>query len=247
MARATTVRVPFRFSLFGSIDLRGPNGAVTELLVQSKAIALLAYLGVGLAGRFVRRDTVVGLLWPELDQSRARKALRQTVLACRAALGAEAIAGRGDEELALVDDVVWCDVAAFTRAADTGMLAMALDLYRGEVMPGFHLPDCPEFDRWLEEERVHARERAAGAAWALAQGLESDQKLSDAAGMARRAVRFSWFDERVLRRALGMLERLGDRAGAARLYEEFRSRLAADLDVSPSAETEQLIARIRAG
>ena len=219
---------------------------MTELLVQSKAVALLACLGVPSLGRFVRRDTLVGLLWPELDQSRARKALRQTILAVRGALSADALVGRGDEEVALAEGVLWCDAAAFTIAADSGMLAEALDLYRGELMPGFHLTECAEFDRWLEQERVDARDRAAGAAWALAQTLEDDRKLTDAAGMARRAVKFSWSDERALRRALGMLERLGDRAGAARLYEDFRSRLAADLDIAPSAETEHLMARIRA-
>jgi DNA-binding SARP family transcriptional activator len=77
--------------------------------------------------------------------------------------------------------------------------------------------------------------------------LEADQKLSDAGTMARRSIRFSWSNERALRRALGMLERLGDRAGAARLYEDFRARLAADLDLAPSAETEQLMMRIRGG
>lgn len=241
------VRAPFSLSLFGGIELRGPTGAATELLVQSKAVALLAYLSVPSIGRFVRRDTLVGLLWPELDQARARKALRQAILAVRGVLGADAAIGRGDEELALSGDVVWCDAAAFTAAADSGMLAEALNLYRGDLMPGFHLPECIEFDRWLEQERSDARDRAAGAAWALAQGLEGDHKFSDAAGMARRAARFSWFDERALRRALGMLERLGDRAGAARLYEEFRARLAADLEIAPSLETEQLIARIRAG
>jgi serine/threonine-protein kinase len=215
------------------------------VLLQSKAIALLAYLAVPSAGRFVRRDALVGLLWPELDQARARKALRQTTLAIRNAIGAESLQSRGDEDLALNADLVQCDATEFTRAADSGLLARALDLYRGELMPGFHLTDCSEFDRWLEGERADARDRAAGAAWALAQRLESSQKLSEAGMMARRAMKFSWSDERALRRALGMLERLGDRAGAARLFEDFRARLATDLEVAPSAETEALIARIR--
>lgn len=236
---------PYSLWLFGSIDLRGSHGAVTELLVQSKAMALLAYLSVPSMGRFVRRDTLVGLLWPELDQVRARKALRQTILAVRSAIGGDGLVGRGDEELTLAAEAVWCDVSAFTASAEAGRLSEALHLYRGELMPGFHLAECAEFDRWLEQQRADARERAAGAAWALARGLEEEDKLTDAAGMARRAVRFSWSDERALRRALGMLERLGDRAGAARLYEDFRTRLAADLDVAPSAETVQLIERIR--
>lgn len=236
---------PYSLSLFGSVDLRGSDPAASALLVQSKVVALLAYLAVPSLGRFVRRDTLVGLLWPELDQAHARSALRKTAHAIRAVLGADALVGRGDEELALSPEHVWCDATAFTQAADAGLLMQALQLYHGELMPGFHLDQCLEFDRWLESERAAAHERAAAAAWVLAQRFESDNQLSDAAGMARRAVRFSWTDERALRRALTMLDRLGDRAGAARLYDEFQRRLKADLDIAPSEETAALMARIR--
>jgi len=238
---------PHSLTLFGSVDLRGSGEAGARLLVQSKVVALLAYLSVPTVGRFVRRDTIVGLLWPELDQARARKALRQAVLAVRAELGADALIGRGDEELALSADHVWCDVAAFTHATDNGLLMQALKLYGGDLMPGFFLADCAAFGQWLEDERASARERAAAASWALAQHLETENQLSDAAGMARRSVKFSWTDERALRRALTMLDRLGDRAGAARLYDEFSVRLQKELDVAPSDETVRLIARIRAG
>jgi DNA-binding SARP family transcriptional activator len=232
-------------TLFGEIELQGPAGPETELLLQSKVVALLALLSVPTDQRFVRRDSLVGMLWPELDQSRARAALRKTVHGIRARLGADALVGRGDEELALSREHVTTDVAEFTRATDDGFLLRGLELYRGELMPGFHLAECAEFDRWLEEARTDARERASAAAWALASQFESDSQLSAATGMARRAVRFSWSDERSLRRALGMLDRLGDRAGAARLYDEFERRLRAEFDMTPSPETIELIGRIR--
>lgn len=238
---------PYTLLLLGEVDIRGPGGNAGELCVQSKVVALLARLSLPAVGRFVRRDTLVGLLWPELEEARARGALRKAVHAIRAVMGADALPGRGDEELALAPEHVNCDADVFRQAADAGRLMQALQLYRGELMPGFHLAACAEFDRWLEDERHALAERAAGAAWALAQRYESDNQLSDAAGMARNAIRFSWSDERALRRALMMLERLGDRAAAARLFDEFARRLRADLDVEPSSDTMQLIARIRAG
>jgi DNA-binding SARP family transcriptional activator len=238
---------PFTLILLGEVDIRGPGGSAGDLCVQSKVVALLARLSLPAVGRFVRRDTLVGLLWPELEDARARGALRKAVHAIRAVMGTDALPGRGDEELALAPDHVTCDADAFRQAADAGLLMQALKLYRGELMPGFHLAACADFDRWLEDERHALAERAAGAAWALAQRYESDNQLSDAAGMARNAMRFSWLDERALRRALMMLDRLGDRAGAARLFDEFARRLRSDLDVEPSSDTMQLIARIRAG
>ena len=236
---------PYTLTLLGGLDLKGPSGSENALLVQSKVVGMLAYLSLPSIGRFVRRDLLAALFWPELDQERARKAVRQSIHAARATLGAEALPGRGDEEVALSAAHVRCDATAFTEAANSGMLLEALRLYGGELLPGFHVPDCAEFDRWLEDERAAARERAAAATWALAQRLESDNQLSNAAAMARRSVRLMWTDERALRRALAMLERLGDRAGAARLYDEFATRLMAELDVHPSDETARLMARIR--
>jgi DNA-binding SARP family transcriptional activator len=237
--------LPVSLILLGRIDLRGEGIEADHVLVQSKWVALLALLATPTLGRHVRRDTLVGLLWPELDQERARTALRKAVHGIRAALGAEAVVSRGDEELALSSEIVSADVAAFTHATDNGFLAQALELYKGDLMPGFHLDGCGEFDAWLEGERAVARERGAGAAWALAQRFESEEQFSDAAGMARRAIRFSWSDERALRRALHMLMRLSDRAGAMRLYDEFVRRLRADLDVEPSEETKRLASEIR--
>ena len=237
---------PFSFILFGSISLRGPGRELDRVLVNAKAVGLLAYLALPTVGRFVRRDTLATLLWPELDQSRARTSLRKTVHAVRKAMTPGTLLSRGDEEVALSGTEVWCDASAFSTAADAGFLLRALELYRGELMPGFHLTDSWEFDRWLEEERSAARERASAVAWALAQRLETDEQFSDAAGMARQSVRFSWSDERALRRAVAMLDRLGDRASALRLFEEFSRRLRMDLDVEPSRETLELATRVRA-
>jgi serine/threonine-protein kinase len=58
-------------------------------------------------------------------------------------------------------------------------------------------------------------------------------------------VRHAWTDERVLRRAMTLLDRLGDRAGAIKMYDEFASRLRADLEVEPSSETTALANSIR--
>jgi DNA-binding SARP family transcriptional activator len=243
---------PPKLFLLGRVEMRGGDAAEAErLLVQPKVVALLAYLALAATpeapGRFVRRDGLVGLLWPELDQTHARAALRKAIHAVRGALGADAVLSRGDEEVAIGEGALWCDAVEFAAAVERGQLVRALELYRGELMPGFHLPDCGEFDRWLEEQRAVDRERAAGAAWALAIRSQEGQNFTEAGQWARRAVRFRWDDERALRRAIVMLAAIGDRAGAARLYDEFARRLRTELDVEPSDETVALIQALRAG
>jgi DNA-binding SARP family transcriptional activator len=232
--------------LLGGIALDGaPAGVTDALLSQSKSVALLAYLALSPDGRFQRRDRLVGLLWPDLDQSHARAALRKTLHELRLALGSDVLAVRGNDEIAIAPGALHCDAVEFTFAVESGRLARALELYRGDFMPGFFLAGCAEFERWVEDERTLARERAAASEWALAVALEGDHQLTAAGSWARRAVRHAWTDERVLRRAVAMLERLGDRAGAVKLYEDFATRLRADLDLDPSPETTALVNAIR--
>ena len=234
--------------LLGGIEVRGvPPDDADRLLAQSKIVALLAYLALSPPGRYQRRDRLVGLLWPDLDQAHARAALRKAVYSVRAVFGDSVVAARGDEELMLAHDDLWCDAAEFAANADAGRLGRALELYRGDLMPGFHLAGCAAFGMWLDEQRAAAVERVAAAAWALARRLEDEQNLTEAGQMARTAVRYVWSDERVLRRAMLMLQRLGDQAGAIRLYEDVARRLRTELDAEPSAETTALASTMRHG
>jgi serine/threonine-protein kinase len=238
-------RAPIELCLLGGVALRGAAPAASAVLAQAKPLALLAFLALSPDARFQRRDRLIGLLWPDLDQSHARAALRKALHELRTALGAHVFSARGDDEIALAPDAVRCDAVEFAAAVENGRLARALELYRGDFMPGFYLSGCVEFERWIEDERTLARERAAATSWALAVAFEGDHRLTEAGVWARRAVRHAWTDERVLRRAMGLLDRLGDRAGAIKLYDEFSSRLRADLEVEPSSETTALANTIR--
>ena len=100
-------------------------------------------------------------------------------------------------------------VAAMRAAVERGQLARAVELYRGDLMPGFYLTDCHDFDAWLESERSALLEEAVAAAWALAKHLESGSNYTDASRLAKKAARLDRTNERALRRSLKMLDRLG--------------------------------------
>lgn len=231
----------------GAIDLRSADGsAVDAVLTQPRRMALLCYLALASPRGFRRRDTLLTLLWPEHGQEQARHALRQSLYFLRRALGASAIVSRGDDDVAIAANVVHCDAAEFDIAVEDGRLEQALALYRGEVLPGFHVSDALEFERWLEAERDRLRRRAAEAAWLLADARAADGDASDAAAWGQRAVGHSPGDEVALRRLLHLLDNLGQRATALRVYEAFGQDLARDYELRPSTETRALVARIRA-
>jgi DNA-binding SARP family transcriptional activator len=236
-----------RLFLLGGLELKGaPDPERSErLLAQPKLTALLAFLALSPEQRPQRRDRIVALLWPELDQGHARAALRKAIHAIRSALGQDALRSRGDEEVGLAMPPLWCDAVESRTAADAGRMLRVHELYKGELLDGFHLPDCAEFQHWLDLERTEARERAAAAAWGLACIFEREQRNTDAGMMAKRAVRYSPDDERVLRRTLTMLLRIGDHAGALKLYDDFASRMRAELNADPAPETRKLVSSLR--
>jgi DNA-binding SARP family transcriptional activator/TolB-like protein len=228
----------------GSLELNQDGKQVDAVLRQPKRLALLAYLAISTPRRFHRRDALLGLFWPELDQSHARAALRRALYFIRQAMGDDAIVGRGDEEVAIAENS-FSDVAEFERALSAGDFVAALEHYRGDLLEGFYIAQAPEFERWLDQERSRLRDRAVGAVKALTDDAERRKDVAAAATWATRLAGLAPFDEGAFRCLAGLLERSGDRAGAFRAYEEFTSRLRGAYEIDPSAETQAFIAQMR--
>jgi len=235
------------FRLFGAVRLTDASGReVTSLLTRSRRLALLAYLAAATPRGLRRRDSLLALFWPELDQEHARAALRQALHVVRDALGAEVIVTRGDDEVGLDLERIWCDVVAFDHAIATHQFGAALDLYQGDLLEGFFIPGAGEFERWLESTRGQLRAAASTTARALVEQCETAGDLGTAAEWARRSVRLGLHDEEILRRLIALLDRLGDRAGAVQAYEEFAQQLRTELETEPSAETKAVLAEVQA-
>src|SRR6266446_1417581 len=233
--------------MLGRLSLTGADGReVRALLGQPRRLALLAYLAAASPPGFHRRDTVLALFWPELDQEHARAALRQTLHVLRTTLGAETVTSRGDEEIRLDFTLAWCDVAAFRQAIADDTLREALDLYRGSLLEGFFISNAPEFERWLETERARLREAASRAAGTLVGRYEERGNVTTAVHWARRGIELAPNEEAAVRRLITLLDRHGDRAGALQAYEEFADRLREEYDARPAAETQGLVAAVRA-
>ena len=236
----------FRLRVLGGLQLQHQErGDLPEVVVQPKIAALLVYLALARPRGFQQRDRLVGLFWPELDQERARTALRKTLHRMRQALDEDIVVSRGNEALALSSGV-WCDAVAFDASLSAGRLHEALDLYQGELLPGFFVPDSGDFEAWLEGERARYQASAASAAWSLVERYDGDEEFTNATQMARIVARLAPSDERMLRKVISLLDRHGDRAGAIEIYQNFAQRLWRDYETRPSPETTRLIESIQA-
>ena len=235
------------FRILGGLNLLGADGReLTSVLAQPKRVALLAYLAAATPRRLHRRDSLVALFWPELDQEHARAALRQALHGLRHALGEGVLVTRGDEDIGLDQAQIRCDVVEFERAAHDGQLTDALDLYRGDLLEGFFIRGAPEFEQWLEDERARLKAVALRSATVLGEQCEGRGGLAESAQWARRALRIAPLDEPALRRLMTTLDRIGDRAGALDAYEAFARRLTAELEAEPAPETRALGDAVRA-
>lgn len=235
------------FRLLGTLYLTDAEGREVErLLTRPRRLALLAYLAAATPRGLHRRDTLLALFWPELDQEHARAALRQALHVLRGALGADVVVTRGDEEIGLDFDALRCDVVEFDRAVASARPADALDLYRGALLEGFFISSAPDFERWQDQERARLQAAACRGAQALADQAEARGDLADAAAWMRRAIHLGPHEEQPLRRLITLLDRIGDRAGAVAAYDEFAKRLGADLDAEPAAETKALLTAVHA-
>lgn len=233
------------FRTLGTIDLRDPEGvAIRSVLSQPKRLALLAYLVLDRPGDPHRRDTLLGLFWPEREEERARAALRKSLHYLRRSLGEDALVGHGEESVGVRTDRIRCDALEFERGLDAGDPALALELYGGDLLDGLFVSEAPGFERWLDRRRWELRDLASRAAWELAEAELVAGNPVGAAHWGRRAYGIDPIGEAGLRRLLGLLDRVGDRAGAILAFEEAARRLEPE-GIEPAPQTRALIEDIR--
>lgn len=240
--------VEIRLRTLGLTDLLdGDDTEISAVLAQPKRFALLTYLAAARPQGVQRRDRVLALFWPELNEARARDALNQALRFLRQALGADVLVRRSAEEVGVNPELLWCDVPAFRAAAEAERWDDAMSLYRGGFLQGFFVSGAEGFERWMEEERSALRRLAARGARELARRHEGDGALTQAITWGRRVLEITPNDERALRSLLGFHVRAGDHAGALHLYDSFARRLQEEWGTEPAPETRRIIEEVRSG
>jgi DNA-binding SARP family transcriptional activator/TolB-like protein/Tfp pilus assembly protein PilF len=237
-----------RLNTLGRLELL-PSDApgATPVAAQPKRLALLAYLALATPRGLQRRDVLLGLFWPDLDQEEARRALRQALHHLRHFLNDGVLVSRADEVVGIADGSLWSDAIALEGALAAGRATQALELYRGDFLEGFFVSEVSaEFEQWVDRTRAGLRRRAAEAANALAEQEAKGGNAVAAILAARRAVELAPDDEPAVRRLIGLHCRLGDHAGALRTYDEFARRLADEFGAAPSSDTVAVLEKIRA-
>jgi DNA-binding SARP family transcriptional activator/tetratricopeptide (TPR) repeat protein len=217
------------------------SDAAEPVPVWRPALALLA-LTAGV-DESVTRERAAGLLWPELDEAKARRALRQVLFRVRRDAGELLI---GDRTTIRRDRrLLTTDVAELERDLAAGELARAVAGYRGDFLTGFSLRDSSAFDHWADGRRQRLRSAASDALEALVDQASAAGDWSGALRHARRRLDVEPLSEAAAARVLSLLYQCGDRAGALALYERVTARFVAELGAAPAGELASVARRIR--
>lgn len=199
-----------RIHALGGLSVRRDTGPTSGAGTRRRPLALLAILAAG-NGRGVSRDKIIAYLWPEADEAHARGVFRQTLYSLRRDLGQPDLL-IGATELRLNPEVVTSDVAEFGTAFDRGEPELAIALYSGPFLDGFHVGDAPEFEEWADGERQHLRRQALLALGDAAHRADRHGDHEVAAAWWRRVAELDPLSSRV---ALGLMRALvasGDKA-----------------------------------
>ncbi|HYW33052.1 MAG TPA: BTAD domain-containing putative transcriptional regulator, partial [Gemmatimonas sp.] len=179
------------------------------------------------------------------DGAHARTSLRNALYVLRQAMGDGVIRTRGDDDISVDPAAMFTDVGAVWSAIRDGRTEDALTGLAGELLAGLYPVDSDGFLRWLDEERARLRASVAASAIARCDVLERNGRVPEALALARRAMEIQRDDETLVRRVMSMHETVGDRAGALALFENYRTRLAAEFNAEPAPETTALAAQFR--
>jgi len=239
-----------RIALLGAPKVTWSGRAVALSRRQTRALLYRLAVDFGPASR----SHLCFLFWPDVREATARRNLSRLLALLRRALPDPAALVDENDSLCLDPERVWSDTVEFSRlTATAGSTArrtaseQAVELARGPLMEGFALPDCPEYEAWMEGERRTWERRVFDALAGVIEAHTAAHDYASAIAAARRYLEADALAEDVHRRLIALHSAAGDRTAALRQFEQCAVILERELGVSPMAETRAVYEAARDG
>jgi DNA-binding SARP family transcriptional activator len=241
--------------LLGGLCAAAEDRIVTHFRTQKTAL-LLAYLAY-FGQRTHSREELIELLWPGCKPDAGRSGLSRELCWLRAQLEPGTGWVRRSAGTLLITDrfTVRLNPAGFTTdcarfdaallAAEraevstdrTRLLTQAVELYRGELLPGYH-------EDWILGPRQWLAERYVDALGELLSLAREAGDLRRALDYARRLVSADPLQEESHHQVIQLLAALGQPAAALQQYRELERILREQLSATPDREIQELARQI---
>ena len=232
-----------RLLTLGGLTIQSGGATMTGASTRRHRLALFALLAMA-RDRGLSRDKIQAFLWPESDAERARHGLNQLLYFQRRHLdGGGLLLGR--KTLRLNPAVITADVWEFEDALDAGAYESAVRLYGGPFLDGFYVRGAPDFEHWVEDQRLRLRRRCAEAITTLARAAEAEGDHRRALGWWHRAAELNPLDADTIRKLVAASLAVGDRAAALATAQQYALRLRTELGIGPDPEVMRLVDQVR--
>ncbi len=206
-----------------------------------KHLALLIYLAV--EAKSHRRERLAELLWPKVCLTEARHSLATALSTLRPRLGVDGLEtsrdhvrltpGRVDLDLDRLEagDVLGTEV--------TGPLEVAA------FLDGFDIPDSSEFTHWKDRQQARLLPMIKDALVVLIDRCRRTGNSRQIERLADRMLALDELSEEAIRAKMEARAFAGDRLTALEFFEDWRTKLAEELQAAPSDLVEGMAVRLR--
>ena len=218
----------------GPIDISIDGVPAPPELLWRKHLALLLYL-LRSPRRTRGREHLIGLLWPDSAEPKARQSLNEALRILRSTCGAETV-DTETADLVRLGDQFSLDIEEFESAYAAQQWAQAAGLAVGEFAEGFGVKGATDLEDWLDAERRHFRAKGVEALTHQAELLLAQGATDAATALAERALTLDPLSERAARSVMRSRILSGDRRGATECGQQFAERIKTELGVEASAE-----------
>src|SRR5206468_886662 len=229
---------------FGTLEVTMDGAEAPAELLWKKNIALLLYLARS-PKRRCTREQLIGLLWPDKDDTAARQSVREAIRMVRHYVG-DRFTAKGDV-IQLLDGAVELDTDQLEKLVKQRDWSQATPLINGPFLYGFKIPDSSSFEDWLTVERSHWDGLCIDA---LLRHAEERLNAGDELGADEpitKARKLDPLSQRAVRAEMRRLAGTDNRSEALRVFDDFAKQLQRDGGMAVEPETRALVDRLRSG
>ncbi len=244
--------------LFGEVTILKEDGSVTDRLAP-KEVGLFIYLLCH--NQPQPREHLAELFWPERPQKLSLSNLRTALTRLRRHLAPYLLVTR--QTIAIHHELCRLDVAEFETGlaalnvssqfegdlspATAARLTALLQLYTGDFLHNFSLPDSYDFEEWLLLRREQLRQQAIVGLHHLIPFHLHERRFTEAGEWANRLLALNPLDESGHRYLMQAMAGRGQRTAALEQYATCQRLLAETFGAEPAAETVRLYEQIQSG
>lgn len=224
-----------RMRLFGGLHLTLDDEPLSGF-ISAKAQALLCYIALNPHQSHLR-STLAAMFWGDMPDEDAATNLRQVIANLKKLL--EPYLEINRQSVAFKAEIAhWIDVEAFQATLNP-------ELYQGELLAGFGLPDALPFDHWLTAERERLHELALTTLRKQISAQRANNQFDAVILGLQRLIMLDPLDENAYQQLMLLYALNGQRSAALAQYDACRQILVRELDIEPEEATTRLYQRIK--